>query len=530
VSRMADVGLETGRVDGGRLARISHLPVIRAVSARVPLSARIVIASALLAVLVAAAFVILVFALSELRTTTVEANRSKDLTAATLVLEQNLLQLDAGLRSYVSTGDPRFLRAWRDARSALPGSTSALEDSATGNQGRERRARSLVAAVREYLDDYAIPLVGIAKVNPSAARSGVALAEGRRRLEAIRRQFSKVLAVENDISSARVSSATSQANRAIIVGLGALAASVFLVLLFGVDLTRAVAQPVRRASEAAKDVAGGDLSVRLPEQGPAEVHDLSTAFNEMAASLEQSKRDLEAQYRQLRESERLRLELISVISHEVRTPLACVLGYTSLLQTRSFDDETRERFLAIITDETRRLESLVEELVDVKRIEEGRLELEEETFDLSALLEEQVRSFAGRSERHSVRLGGVGEERRVHADRNRLAQVVANLIGNAIKYSPDGGPVDVTTETHDGVVRVSVRDHGVGIAEEHRPRIFTKFFRGDAGSGIGGMGLGLAVSREIVEAHGGRMGFDTVTGSGSTFWFELPVRLPSRAV
>jgi signal transduction histidine kinase len=517
---MADVQVEQSHP--GPLGRVRRLPVLRAFGARIPLVARIALASALLAVLVAAAFAILVITLSNLRDTTTAANRSKDVTSATLVLEQDLLQLDSALRGFINTGDRRFLRAWRSVRKDLPASMAALTRAAAGSEGQEQRARQLIEAVRQYEEDYAVPFVGIAEFSPAAARSPVAVAEGRRRLEALRRQVTQVLTTENDLASARVSSATNQANRAILVGLAALGVSVLLVLLFGVELSRAVAHPVRRVSEAAKHVAAGDLSVRLSERGPAEVYDLSAAFNEMAASLERSKQELENQNRQLRESERLRSELISVISHEVRTPLACVLGYASLLQTRPVDDETRQKYLAIISDEARRLESLVSELVDVRRIEEGRLELEVETFDLETLLEEQVRSFSHRSERHTIEHEPGSGALEVSADRGRIAQVIANLLGNAIKYSPDGGRVEVEAGMRLGKVRVSVRDQGMGIPEAARSRIFTKFFRGEAGvGGIGGMGLGLAVSREIVEAHGGRMGFDTTVGHGSVFWFEL---------
>jgi signal transduction histidine kinase len=522
VSPAADVQLEGAHT--GRLDRVRRWPAIRVFNAQVPLVPRIALASALLAVLVAAAFTILVLALTDLRLTTSEANRSKDVTSATLVLEQDLLQADSALRGYLNTGDRRFLRAWREARAELPVSTVALAQSAAGREGQQQRAGGLVTGVREYVSDYAVPLIGIAEINPSLARSPVAITEGRRRVEGIRRQVTQVLTAENDLASARVSSATSQANRAIILGLAALGITVLLVLLFGVELARAVAHPVRRVSEAAKDVAGGDLSVRLPEQGPAEVHDLAASFNEMAASLERSKHELEDQNRQLRESERLRSELISVISHEVRTPLACVLGYTSLLQTRPVDEPTKQEYLSIIADEAHRLEGLVGDLVDVRRIEEGRLELEAEPFDLGTLVKEQVRVFGGRSERHTIHVDPIAEPLVVHADRNRLAQVIANLLANAVKYSPDGGTVEVAAAVRDGYVRVSVSDDGIGIPEADRSRIFTKFFRGSAGlGGIGGMGLGLAVSREIVEAHGGHMGFETDVGGGSTFWFELSI-------
>ncbi len=147
-----------------------------------------------------------------------------------------------------------------------------------------------------------------------------------------------------------------------------------------------------------------------------------------------------------------------------------------------------------------------------------------ETFDLHALLAEQVRTFEDRSERHTIELQEASNAIAVRADRGRIAQVIANLLGNAIKYSPDGGLVEVEVAKRMGNVRVSVRDEGMGIPESARSRIFTKFFRGEAGAGgIGGMGLGLALSREIVEAHGGRMGFQSEVGRGSVVWFELAV-------
>ena len=277
-----------------------------------------------------------------------------------------------------------------------------------------------------------------------------------------------------------------------------------LIALFGIVLARSIGGPVRAVADGAGRIAGGELSYRLPEEGPGEVGELTRAFNEMAERLEVSHDELEQQNEELRESERGKTELVSIVSHELRTPLASVLGFTALLLKREFDAPTRRHYLGIVDAQARRLAALLEDFLDVQRIEHEGVDLTSERVDLATLLDEQAQLYAAQSPKHRLAVDLAERPLNVRGDPGRLAQVVGNLLSNAIKYSPDGGTVQLVAARSGSGVRIAVHDEGLGIPEEQQSRIFTKFFRGDAGAtGITGTGLGLAVSREIVEAHGG---------------------------
>ena len=209
--------------------------------------------------------------------------------------------------------------------------------------------------------------------------------------------------------------------------------------------------------------------------------------------------------RQLRESERLKSDLVNTVSHELRTPLSGVLGFTKLLLTREFDTETRRHYLGIVDAQARRLSQLIDDFLDVRSIEEGRFERARESSSTwECCCSDEATLYSLQSEKHELALDLPETPLPVLGNADRLRQVIGNLLSNAIKYSPQGGRVEVTA----GVRRR--HDPGRGARRGHRhpcgaaARIFTKFFRADAAaSGITGTGLGLAVSRDIVESHGG---------------------------
>jgi signal transduction histidine kinase len=464
-----------------------------------PLAARVMLASVALALLIAGVFVVLALAVRDLSAAAEREARAKDVVADTVELQKLVLDLETGVRGFVITRQERFLGPMESAQ------------------------RELRAELAAYIAEYANPVVDIARTNPRAAASQTARQENQLRTTEIRALLDSVLEAERSRAAQTAESAQAEARRAFVLGFSGIAASVGMILLFGLYLTRSIARPVRQVASEANRIARGELDVQLDERGPGEIGTLKRSFRAMAADLAERQRALEDQNERLRESERLKSELVSIVSHEIRTPLASILGYAAVLQQRDVDDADRRRFLEIIASEARRLATLLDDFLDVQLLEERPLELSLGDVDVSALLRTQAVLFSAESENHRLDVQLPDEPLVVEGDAGRLAQVFANLISNAIKYSPEGGAVEVSGEEEDGTVRISVRDEGFGIPPEVGDRIFTKFFRGAAAArGIPGSGLGLALSRAVIEAHGGSIDFESAVGEGTTFSVELP--------
>jgi PAS domain S-box-containing protein len=222
----------------------------------------------------------------------------------------------------------------------------------------------------------------------------------------------------------------------------------------------------------------------------------------------------------------LKSEFVSMVSHEFRTALVGIQGFSEILRDESMGTDEVKGLATDINKDAQRLNRMIGEMLDLDRMEAGKIRLTPKPVDLNALIRDVIERAQVSSERHEMRTDLDQALPIVSADPDRLVQVVSNLLSNAIKYSPDGGQVGVTTRAEDGMVRVSVTDQGIGIAPEFVNRLFGRYerFESNRTSKVVGTGLGLAISRQIVELHGGRIWVDSQVGHGSNFQFTVPIR------
>jgi len=265
----------------------------------------------------------------------------------------------------------------------------------------------------------------------------------------------------------------------------------------------------------------------------------NAALTTLNAKLEEQHREVSRLNVELDQAGKLKDQFLANVSHELRTPLNSVIGFSELLLTGQVEgaalSDTQRDYLETISRNGRHLLQLINELLDLSKIAAGRMDLRLEPVPLDALLREAVDSVRAQLEarRHRLALEPAPEPVSVRADRGRVLQILLNLLSNAIKFTPDGGHVMLTARVEDGGrhVRVAVRDTGIGIAPEDRAKLFQEFVQLDAAPSrrYEGTGLGLALSKRLVELHGGAIGVESALGQGSTFWFTLPRADPGGA-
>ena len=223
----------------------------------------------------------------------------------------------------------------------------------------------------------------------------------------------------------------------------------------------------------------------------------------------------------------MKSEFLSTAAHELRTPLTSILGFSEILLKRKLDEERKNRFLKIINEESMGLSALINDLLDLSRIESGRgFKITKAPIDIREVVLENVNVFQHQTDKHTFKVNLSHDLVKIEADKDKINQVIENLISNALKFSPEGGEITVSIKETKDELKISVTDEGIGIPEKDLLHVFEKFYRASNASSeaIGGTGLGLGIVKYIVESHGGRISAKSKLGRGSTFNFILPVR------
>lgn len=293
---------------------------------------------------------------------------------------------------------------------------------------------------------------------------------------------------------------------------GLIALLISLVLAF--LLSRWVADPLQKVVMAARNYPSDDIKP-VPMHGPHEVQDLTKAFNSMVARVESSQK-----------SQR---DFVADVSHELKTPLTSIQGFAqALLDDTANTPQSRRQAAQIIYDESGRMHRMALDLLDLARLEGGIADLKMSQVDVKALLQNIVNKFTPQAQQADVNLQiNIPDELPILlADGDRLAQVLTNLVDNALKFTPVNGTVTLSAKKVGAEMELSITDTGSGVAKEALPRLFDRFYQVDesrAGGEAHGTGLGLAIAKEIIQAHGGRIGVRSQSGQGTTFTINLPL-------
>ena len=293
-----------------------------------------------------------------------------------------------------------------------------------------------------------------------------------------------------------------------------------MAMTLGFFLASAITNRIHSLEKASRTLAAGQLSVRVPVQGRDEIASLAAAFNQMAAQLE-------AADAKQREVERLRSDLVAWAGHDLQTPLASIRAVLEALADGMVDDpDAVQRYLQTAQRDVRSLSLLIDDLFQMAQIDAGGLRLDLAQNSLSDLISDTLESFSALAQRQGVSLeGSVSPEvDPVCMDAPRIGRVLNNLVGNAIRHTPAGGSVQLRARRNGPRVEVVVSDSGEGIRPEDIPHIFERFYRGEKSRSraTGGAGLGLAIARGIVEAHGGEIKLESNPNEGTRFIFSIP--------
>jgi signal transduction histidine kinase/ActR/RegA family two-component response regulator len=501
------------------------------------LTVRLLVGSGVIALVVAAAVLALVGGTAALDEATDKRAAARLGLDAVSRVEKDVLDLETGLRGFVITRQEPFLEPWLRAERRLTGDVARLRERVQHPTANRALASALAHETMEYLRDYTRPVIQSVRIRRLGSSSATATAAGKVRVDHIRGIVDSLRG--NLDAEARRFSATGdeQAHRASRLGIGALLASTALILACTVYLLRKVVVPIRCVGSAADRLASGDLTARAPVDSIPEIIQLGASFNRMASTIQEGRAAMDARNLELADAKRdadranqSKSAFLSRMSHELRTPLNAVLGYAQLLELDHLDADQRES-VNQIGRAGRHLLHLIDEVLDISRVEAGEMRLSREPTEATELIEEALALVAPLAEQRSIRLitdfASCGDGH-VMADRQRLKQILLNLLSNAIKYNREAGEIRISVQPISGEqVAIRVSDTGAGLSEQQLAKLFEPFERlGAEQRNIDGTGLGLALSRRLAEAMNGTIEVASAPGQGSTFSVCLPHAAP----
>jgi signal transduction histidine kinase len=480
------------------------------------ITARTLLVSALLGALLSASFVLLVVAVHDQRDAGRLALRSQQSITAGTQLEKSVNSLETGLRGFVASGKRESLAPYTAARRVIPGELRALRAMVKDDPVEAGQIDRISTAIDDYLSLWALPVLAIATDRPAAARAIIVNRNGRERIAQIRSAFDALYARERSVARSRERRAEHRSSLGRALGIGGAILALALTALVAVALRRFILRPVEEVTRATEAVAGGDLTVRVRSPRRDELGRLGRAFNAMTEQLQGRTAELERSNRDLE-------DYAAVASHDLQGPLATIGMHAELLQRRLGSESEQETMLAErIVFSSRSMTALVRDLLAYSRA--GNVQPSHERVELDEVVARAIDNLAAPIAEARARVGA-DPLPDVVGDRALLAQVFQNLIANAVKFSDGGTPTVRVRAEPDGEqrVRVSVEDSGIGIAPAEAERIFRPFHRLHGEDRYEGSGIGLAICRRVVEAHGGRIWAEPRPEGGTAFRLTLPL-------
>jgi signal transduction histidine kinase len=473
------------------------------------LRTRLIVTLAAIALLVAGPAVYAVSRLSTLREIASE-QRTRHAYAFLQLgkLQTSLAELDRYYRGYLIDGDADQRVA---LNAALSGAQASLNElNAAGYGGSTGR-------LSQTLDQLEAATAELVRLMESGRREdATAYFDRMKPLLVSAQQLDGVGSAIDERSKDDIALAHRISSSALTTTLGALVACFLIAIAFGIWNASAVTRPILRLRKTMASVAEGDFDLPddLPLNGHDEIGDLTRSFNWMT--------------QQLHKLDQMKAEFISIATHELKTPINVISGYAELIEEGIFGapNQKQREALETIREQTRVLTNLVNQLLDISRLEAGGLQLEMQEVMLRDLLSRVERSFSVLARKKEIDLRMEIDDslpRSIHADADRIGdQVIGNLLSNALKFTPEGGSIHVRAWGAADGVHIAVRDSGVGVPPDQLPYIFDKYFQIGQQARSKGAGLGLAIAREIVEAHGGSITAESEPEQGSKFEVILP--------